>query len=128
MRHRTGRLRVLRGGKSLFHLRQDLWFADDHAVQAGSHAEQVPYGIHVGVMEHVSGDIPIVQAVEVGQETDELLAGRAARRFGRGRVQLDAIARRQQDDLRFRVGGAQRSEGFQRLGGCEGQTLSDINR
>ena len=52
------------------HLRQDLGFAHDHAVQAGRDAEQMTDCFIAFPVEQVSGDFLCPQTVEVCQEFD----------------------------------------------------------
>ena len=58
------------GGRlvGLFHLGQDLRFAQHHAVQAGGHAEQVPHGRFIGADEQVRHDLAGIELMEAGEE------------------------------------------------------------
>jgi hypothetical protein len=75
-----------------------LALADEHAVETGGDAEQVPDGVQVVVCVEVGADLVGRQAVEIRQEVRELLAGLLAF-TGVAEVQFDAVAGAEQDRL-----------------------------
>ena len=84
----------------LLHLGENLRLADHHAVETGGHGEQVPHRLFADVMIQVRRDLRRIELVEAGQKARHLLAAGGHGRLA-GRVDLDAIARREQH--RFRL-------------------------
>ncbi len=103
MQERAGGLAL--GGRlvGLLHLGQDLGFAQDHAFQAGGHAEQVPHGGLIGVDEQVRHDLARIELMKAGQEVADFLHAGNRRRLA-GRVDLHAIARGKQHALHVAEG------------------------
>ena len=102
VRQRAGALAVLGQLVGLLDLRQDLRLADHHAVETGRHGEQVPHGVFARPLEQVVEDFVHRQPVKVGHELrDFLVAGTRLGVFG-GRVDLHAVAGREQHGLGLR--------------------------
>ena len=88
----------------LLHLREDLGFADDHAVEAGGDAEQVPHDVVVFERHQFAADFVDRHVVEIGQSARAQCRRRVAARVGGGGVELDAIAGREQHGLGVGMG------------------------
>ncbi len=102
--------------------------ADDHAVQAGRHVEQVPHHVLARALEKIVENIRQVQAVKIRQELGDFLMRRRRRRHVARRVYLDPIARRQHH--RFGRGKtlAQIGKRRARLFGAKGQSAARLDR
>ena len=112
----------------LLHLRQNLRLADDHAVEAGGHREQVPHEVFARALEQVVEDLQRRQAVELGQERHRVVVRRAGLRRLAGEVQLHAVARRKQHRLRLGIAAAEPGQRLRRLVAAERQPLADLHR
>ncbi len=107
----------------LLDLAGDLALADDQAVEAGRHAEQVAHGVGVAVRVQVRRDLLRRDGVELTEEGyDRLRQARLA-----GQVQLDAVARRQDDRLALQPGGDCQQR-LRQLVAVEGQALAQLDR
>ncbi len=82
------------GFVSLFHLRQDLSFADHHAVQAGGDHEQMAHGFLAAEVKQVVPQALRVQAVELGHESRDIAVARLLAFFLGRHIHFDAIAGR----------------------------------
>jgi hypothetical protein len=110
----------------LFHLAEDLRLADDHAVEAGGHREQVTDKVLAGPLEQVVEQVNRLQTMEIGQEADDVVMRWAAFRLFRRDVQLHPIARRKEHRLCARKSLPQAHEGLDRLVLREGQSLANL--
>ena len=93
MKDRTRRACGLRQAKLLFHLAENLRFAEDHRVEARGNTEYMPYGLASVQMEDRTGAVLGIDAAAPqqlgGHRRNRVVAGRAAGDY------LDAVARGQ---------------------------------
>src|SRR5262249_24175630 len=101
----------------------DLALADEHAVQTGGDAEQVPDGVKAVVCVGGGADLVGGLAVELRQEVGEVPAG-APSWTGVGEVQFDAVAGAEHDRLPAGAGREQ-VEGPADLLVREGESLAN---
>ena len=123
--HAAGRRRQFVG---LLHLRENLSFADHHAVQARRHREQVPHKVLAGPLEEVVEHLHWVEPVKTGQKFHHVMMRRARFRRFAGHVQFHAVARGEQHRLRFRILLPQPRQGIDRLVLAERQPLPHLHR
>ena len=101
MQHRPSRANVLRALIRLFHLRQNLRLADDHAFEAGGDTVEVLDDGVVGERQQLPLDTLPRNIMETEQRVDQLLGVRRSRVAVAGRVKLDPVAGRKQYELRL---------------------------
>jgi hypothetical protein len=89
---RPGCAALMRDLVRLLHLSGDLPLADDHAVQAGGNAEQVPRCRSIGVFVQVRQQLHGGNVVKLAQQFGDYIDARRYERIGAGQVELDAIA------------------------------------
>ena len=108
----------------LFHLSEDLRFAQHHAVQARRHAEEVAHRRFVGVDEEMGHDLARIEPMESRQKNADLIDIRHRARLA-GRIDLDAIAGGKQHALDIAEGASPLAQGLVRLLPSEGQPLAN---
>src|SRR5262245_25480175 len=81
------------------HLPGNLPFADDHAVEAGCHAEKMTHRVGVLMAIEICPDIAGCELVYFGKVFNEQIRIGSYSRFNAGQVDLDAIARAENDGL-----------------------------
>ncbi len=104
---------------------QDLGLADDHRVERADDAEQVLDDSVILDDVEVARQFVAVQVVELAQEVDD----RVGPRLGCGhRVDLGAVARREDDGLRDLRTVGERRERLRLHVSREGELLADLDR
>ncbi len=94
---RADRAGVRGGGVRLLHLPENLRLANDERVEPGGDPEQVSRRVEVGALVDVRHQRRSIDAMELGDEPDEL--GACAVALIAGGIQLGAVAGRQDDGL-----------------------------
>ena len=107
-------------------LAQDLRLADDHGIEAGRHAKQVPRRVAVRPLEQVRHERLGLHPVIAGQELDDFSA--RLQRIVAGDVDLRAVAGREQHRLRGRGARRQCLHGRAEIAGREVQPLPQLDR
>src|SRR5213076_1376680 len=112
----------------LFHLRQNLSFADHHAVEAGGDGKQMSYEILARVLEEAVEDLVHGEAVKLGQRGDCIVMCGAELWRLAGEIELDPVAGRKEHRLGLRIAAAKARQRFGGLVAIERQSLADLDR
>src|SRR5262245_41827240 len=111
----------------LLHLTENLGFADDHAVEAGCDGEEVPDEVFAGVLKELAEDLIHVEAVKLGQECDDVVVRGAGVGDFAGKIELDAITRREQHGFGLWVAAAEARKRFRGLLAAEGELFAKLD-
>ena len=109
----------------LLHLTEDLCFADDHRIERGDDAEEVPNDRLAVVHVEVADEFVAVETVIVGHEVDD---GAGAVGLGRGdRVDLRAVAGGDDDGLGHVTRGGKQRKRFLLAVSGERELLANLD-
>ena len=109
----------------LFHLRKNLRFAEDHAVETGGDAEQMANDVFAFERHQLAADFFDRHVVEVGQILGQRRRIEIRFRVRSGRVEFDAVTSREEHGLVVGVGYSPSGQGIARLFGREGKPFAD---
>jgi len=109
----------------LLHLMEDLGLAHDHRVERGDHPEQVLHDRVALDDVEVARQLVTIEVVEVAQEVDDRVRAGLG---GRHRVDLGAVAGREDDRLGYLVGPGERRQRLRLDVSREGELLADLDR
>ena len=122
---RAGRVLIGRRGVGLLHLAEDLRLADDQRIEPGGDAEQVAGGVGLGAGVDVRAQIVGRHRARRREEAGHRLV--AVLEAVAGRVQLGAVAGREQHHLAERRIAGQRRHRVAEIAGRERQPLAQLD-
>ena len=120
----SGDAGLVRGRKGLFHLPEDLRFAQNHGVEPGRDAEHMLDRFMVGMPVKIGMNVAAVQPVIVAEPFDDLFVVRGLE----SAVKLGAVAGGDNRCLGYAAAAGYFMQGVDQLVGGERRLLADIDR